>query len=96
METNKPTRIEQISNDFYDDHFIQELEMRLETDPLFPGGLIDLIDEVTCNHTCGTNICQPNNCATNICDTNECRPNTCGTNGAVPPQPPVEGGNRYA
>ena len=91
MKTNKSPRIKQISNNFYDEHFIQELEMRLETDPLFPGGLIDLIDEVSCSHTCGSNICRPNDCAANACEINDCAPNTCRQNGSLlPPKP--EGG----
>lgn len=34
--------IEPISKDSYDDIFVQELEERLETDPLMTNGLVDL------------------------------------------------------
>lgn len=87
METEKKNRIEQISNDFYDDHFIQELEMRLETDPLFPGGLIELIDE---NSYCGQNTCQTNACDDLECTINYCKDQACGNNNCTTnlPYPP--------
>lgn len=44
MTKGTSNRIESITTDLYDDCFIQELENRLETDPLFPGGLVELID----------------------------------------------------
>ncbi len=91
MTKGTSNRIESITTDLYDDCFIQELENRLETDPLFPGGLVELIDETICTHGCGTNTCAPNECGTNYCNTNECRPNACVTNGSFPPPPPVEG-----
>lgn len=74
MEQKKSNRIEQISNDFYDDHFIQELETRLETDPLFPGGLIEL-DDSFCNH----NICTEDFCPSHSCGVNECASVQCGS-----------------
>ena len=36
--------------------FLEELEVRLETDPLLPGGLIDLIDDVMDSCECRAHI----------------------------------------
>ncbi len=35
--------IESVNNELYDDMYVNELENRLETDPLLSGGLLDLI-----------------------------------------------------
>ncbi|WP_302591070.1 hypothetical protein [uncultured Muribaculum sp.] len=43
-------RILSINDDLFDELYLQELENRLETDPLLPGGLIELVnaDETYC------------------------------------------------
>ena len=44
MEKNsKENRIVSMNDEIYDSMFLEELEERLETDPLVPGGLINLI-----------------------------------------------------
>ncbi|MCX4332149.1 MAG: hypothetical protein OSJ25_01710 [Paramuribaculum sp.] len=54
----KEERIISLNDDLYDSMFLEELEVRLETDPLLPGGLIDLIDDVMDSCECrGTYIC---------------------------------------
>lgn len=49
MEKNsKENRIVPLNDEIYDSMFLEELEERLETDPLMPGGLINLIgDNIT-------------------------------------------------
>lgn len=40
--------IDSISNDLCDEMFVNELEKRLETDPLIPNGLLDLVSTHYC------------------------------------------------
>jgi hypothetical protein len=50
-----------LNGQLYDDFFIQELETRLETDPLMVGGLVEFseVDSAECFCTCflGANTC---------------------------------------
>lgn len=41
-ETKKNSRITNVSNALYDSMLVTEIEKRLESDPLVPGGLIEL------------------------------------------------------
>lgn len=54
----KNNRITSVSNTLYDSMLIKNLENRLESDPLFPGGLLELespeSDMLTENDTCTT------------------------------------------
>lgn len=52
------SRISHISNSLYDSMHIKDIESRLESDPLLPGGLIELEDRT--ENTDG--ICLWNNC----------------------------------
>ena len=40
----KENRVVSLNENLYDQAFLEELEVRLETDPLLPGGLINLVD----------------------------------------------------
>lgn len=47
METKKNVNgIESINKDLYDEMYVNELETRLETDPLLANGLLDLVSSV--------------------------------------------------
>jgi hypothetical protein len=41
-----------LNDKLYDEFFIQELETRLETDPLMVGGLVDLFDSQDSSLSC--------------------------------------------
>jgi hypothetical protein len=51
--------LKSLNEKLYDDFFVQELDSRLETDPLMIGGLVDLFDShdllqpVSCDVYCG-------------------------------------------
>jgi hypothetical protein len=47
-DTKKNEEIISMNTDLYDEFFVQELESRLETDPLMLGGLMELFG--TCNN----------------------------------------------
>jgi len=75
-DSKKENRIISMNDDLYDSMFLEELEVRLETDPLVPGGLLNLVDGVA-SADCGVD-----------CDCNgvhiECSPYCdvrCGCNG---------------
>ena len=54
----KENRIISMNDDLYDSMFLEELEARLETDPIMSGGLINLMegqDDVICN--CNYHVC---------------------------------------
>jgi hypothetical protein len=54
--------IKSLNENLYDEFFVKELEIRLETDPLGVGGLVDLFDSQSELSGCFlVNIC-PNNC----------------------------------
>lgn len=70
-EPKKENRIVSMNDDLYDSLFLEELEVRLETDPLVPGGLLNLVEDVA-STDCGIN------CGCYGVHT-ECSPN-CGIN----------------
>jgi hypothetical protein len=61
-----------LNEKLYDDFFVQELDSRLETDPLMTGGLFDIFDSQDSLQFTSYNDCIEN-CGTN-CGIN------CGTN----------------
>ena len=44
---NINTELVSLNDELYDDFYVQELEERLETDPLIAGGLIEMTDDAT-------------------------------------------------
>lgn len=44
-----------LNENLFDEMFLQELETRLETDPLLPNGLVDLMDDSSVNPLCTCN-----------------------------------------
>jgi len=44
-----------LNENLFDEMFLQELENRLETDPLLPNGLVDLMDDSSVNPLCTCN-----------------------------------------
>jgi len=54
-DSKKENRIISLNDDLYDSMFLEELEIRLETDPLVPGGLLNLVEgdaSQDCNVNC--------------------------------------------
>jgi hypothetical protein len=52
----KNEEIISLNTELYDDFFVQELEVRLETDPLMLGGLMELLESCAlCN---GYSVCE--------------------------------------
>ena len=43
MKEKENERILSLSKNFVNETFLEELEVRLETDPLLPGGLVSLV-----------------------------------------------------
>lgn len=55
-------RIISLNQELYDGMFLEELEQRLETDPIMAGGLVDLMgseNDVICD--CNNHMCYCNN-----------------------------------
>ena len=50
--------IDSISNDLCDEMFVNELEKRLETDPLIPNGLLDLVSTDNLNSQLSSFVCE--------------------------------------
>jgi hypothetical protein len=52
FNTEKNEEIISLNTDLYDDFFVQELESRLETDPLTLGGLLELFGDCNDYYSC--------------------------------------------
>jgi hypothetical protein len=69
----KNEEIISLNTDLYDEFFVQELESRLETDPLTLGGLMGLlecnqcIDYCNCDHNGCNHDCHLDNCSALRC-----------------------------
>lgn len=48
MKEKETERILSVSKNFVNETFLEELEVRLETDPLLPGGLVSLVEDDIC------------------------------------------------
>ncbi len=78
-ELPEENRIVPMNDEIYDSMFLEELEERLETDPLLPGGLVSLI---------GGDVDMLNNCECNDgqlveCDCHQGMKITCPCRGGV-------------
>jgi len=62
-----------LNENLFDEMFLQELETRLETDPLLPNGLVDLMDDSSVNPLCtcnnGSTFSETNTCSCNSSST---------------------------
>jgi hypothetical protein len=71
--TEKNVEIISLNTDLYDDFFVQELEVRLETDPLMLGGLMELFSDNCPNQCIGFRDCNRHCIGYNGC------PNYCNS-----------------
>jgi hypothetical protein len=66
-EISKENELISLNDELYDGFFIQELEVRLETDPLLVGGLLDMFnnsqDGTMLLSDCGANCTENSGCA---------------------------------